>query len=137
MAVGHVVRFDGSRGYGFIAPENGDEDVFLHVNELLFPESELRPGLAVEFQIQDGDRGPKASAIRLAADDPSAPSAVFPAAARQPDDDSLCDVLRAREFTTKVTELLLESAPSLTGDQILQVRRGLLRFARKHGWAED
>lgn len=136
MAIGHVVRFDGSRGYGFIAPENGNEDVFLHVNELLFPESELRPGLAVEFQIQDGERGPKASAIRLAADAVSVPSAVFPAA-RQPDDDSLCDVLSVREFTTKVTELLLESAPSLTGDQILQVRRGLLRFARNHGWAED
>jgi CspA family cold shock protein len=134
MAVGHVVRFDGSRGYGFITPENGNEDVFLHVNELLFPESEVRPGLAVEFQIQDGDRGPKASAIRLA---DGVPPAVFPAAARRPDDDSLCDVLSVREFTTKVTELLLESAPSLTGDQILQVRRGLLRFARNHGWAED
>lgn len=137
MAIGHVVRFDGSRGYGFIAPENGDEDVFLHVNELLFPEAQVRPGLTVEFQVQDGDRGPKAFAIRLATDVTSLPSGVLPAAVRQPDDDSLCDVLSVREFTTTVTELLLESAPSLTGDQILQVRRGLLRFARNHGWAED
>lgn len=133
MPVGHVVRFDGSRGYGFIAPETGGEDVFLHVNELLFPESEVRPGLTVEFQVQDGDRGPKASSIRLAASD----SPELPAVARQPDDESLCDLLTAREFTAKVTELLLESAPSLTGDQILQVRRGLVRFARKHGWVED
>lgn len=137
MPVGHVVRFDGSRGYGFIAPENGNEDVFLHVNDLLFPESEVRPGLAVEFEVQDGDRGPKASSIRRATSGPPASAAPLPAVARQPDDDPLCDVLGARQFSTKVTELLLESAPSLTGEQILQVRRGLVQFARKHGWVDD
>ncbi|HEY8986474.1 MAG TPA: cold-shock protein, partial [Streptomyces sp.] len=40
------------------------------------------------------------------------------------------------EFTREVTEALLSSAPSLTGEQILQVRQGLAQFAKHHGWVE-
>ncbi|MFJ4689067.1 cold-shock protein [Streptomyces sp. NPDC091377] len=65
MATGYVVRFDSTRGYGFIAPEGGGEDIFLHVNDLLIPEDYLRSGLAVEFEVADGDRGQRASHIRL------------------------------------------------------------------------
>lgn len=61
MVAGRVVRFDGSRGYGFVAPEGGGEDVFLHVNDLLIPEEYVRPGLVVEFDVENGERGPKAS----------------------------------------------------------------------------
>ncbi|MFE5400186.1 cold-shock protein [Streptomyces sp. NPDC056580] len=137
MVAGRVVRFDGSRGYGFIAPDDGTEDVFLHVNDLLIPEQQLRPGLAVEFEVEEGDRGLKASAVKLAAT--RAGSAVsFPVAARQPDgDDSLCDVLTPDEYLHEVTEILLAAAPTLTGAQILQVRLGLLQFGRNHGWTED
>ncbi|MEU3986637.1 cold shock domain-containing protein [Streptomyces sp. NPDC026672] len=126
MVAGRVVRFDSTRGYGFIAPEHGDEDVFLHVNDLLIPESMVRTGLVVEFDIEDGDRGPKASSIRLA---PSSTATVA--------DDSLCDVLQTAEFTTEITELLLRAAPTLTGQQILQIRQELAQFAKKHGWTED
>ncbi|MDI1456253.1 cold-shock protein [Streptomyces sp. NPDC003388] len=137
MVAGRVVRFDGSRGYGFIAPDDGTEDVFLHVNDLLIPEQQVRPGLAVEFDVEEGDRGLKASAVKLAA--ARAGGAVsFPVAARQPDgDDSLCDVLTPDEYLHEVTEILLAAAPTLTGAQILQVRLGLLRFGRNHGWTED
>ncbi|MEU1460562.1 cold shock domain-containing protein [Streptomyces sp. NPDC005727] len=145
MVAGRVVRFDGSRGYGFIAPEDGTEDVFLHVNDLLIPEQQLRPGLVVEFEVEEGDRGPKASAVKLAPASAGGPALVrgggavpFPGAARQPDgDDSLCDVLTPDEYLHEVTEILLATAPSLTGEQILQVRLGLLRFGRNHGWTED
>ncbi|MGF1430509.1 cold-shock protein [Kitasatospora sp. LaBMicrA B282] len=143
MAAGRVVRFDSSRGYGFIAPDHGGEDVFLHVNDMLIPESYVRSGLAVEFEIEEGDRGPKASAVRLAngAETPPPLAQRLPSGAlRRPTvdgEDPECDVLSLAEFTTDVTEVLLASAPSLTGEQILRLRAGLLEFAKGHGWAED
>ncbi|CAM5284286.1 hypothetical protein STENM223S_11474 [Streptomyces tendae] len=66
MVAGRVVRFDSTRGYGFIAPDDGGEDIFLHVNDLLIPEESVRSGLVVEFEVESGDRGLKASGIRLA-----------------------------------------------------------------------
>ncbi|MEU5160947.1 cold shock domain-containing protein [Streptomyces sp. NPDC020875] len=139
MVAGRVVRFDSSRGYGFIAPDDEGEDVFLHVNDLRFPEQYLRSGLEVEFEIEEGDRGLKAAGVRLA--DGAAPRAAVPGTGTSPvrpadGDDALCDVLRNAEFRQEVTEVLLGAAPTLTGEQILQVREGLLRFSRKHGWVE-
>lgn len=127
------MRFDGARGYGFIAPDDGGEDVFLHVNDLLIPESYLRTGLKVAFEIEEGDRGPKASSVQLAE------GATVPAPGRvaADGDDVMCDVLRVDEFTNEVTELLLRAAPSLTGDQILAVRRELVQSGRKHGWVDS
>lgn len=48
----------------------------------------------------------------------------------------MCDLLSAEEFLHEVTETLLSSEPSLTGDQILRIRRGLLQFGKGHGWTE-
>ncbi|MFF3389530.1 cold-shock protein [Streptomyces sp. NPDC002669] len=138
MVSGRVVRFDGARGYGFISPDHGGEDVFLHVNDMLIPESYVHTGTAVEFEIEDGDRGLKASSVRLA-EGPDGKPVTPPrsaAASGAPDDDALCDVLSPAEFTRDVTDVLLESAPTLTGTQILQVRRGLLQFAKNRGWTE-
>ncbi|MFJ3310005.1 cold-shock protein [Streptomyces sp. NPDC086549] len=146
MVAGRVVRFDGLRGYGFIAPDHGGEDVFLHVNDLRIPEHQVRPGLAVEFTIEEGERGLKASDVRLAEGPdgrprtpPSGAERVSsPAGHRHADgDDSLCDVLTADEYLHEVTEILLTAAPSLTGEQILAVRRRLLQFGKDHGWTED
>lgn len=128
MVAGRVVRFDSQRGYGFIAPDDGGEDVFLHVNDMLMPESQVRRGIVVEFEIEDGERGPKASGVRLARGADGKPLAA--------DDDVLCDVLSTEEFTRDVTEALLSAAPSLTGEQIVQVRGGLAQFAKNHGWVE-
>ncbi|MFC4123275.1 cold-shock protein [Nonomuraea zeae] len=137
------MKFDAARGYGFIAPDSGGEDVFLHVNDMLMPESEVRAGLAVVFEVEDGDRGPKAWRVRQAGGaDATATVAAAPpppAAATTPpvgEDEPMCDVLDADEYLREVTEILIGEAPSLTGGQIVQIRAGLLQFAKNHGWAE-
>jgi cold shock CspA family protein len=135
MVAGRVVRFDGARGYGFIAPESGGEDVFLHVNDLLIPESFVRSGVQVEFEIEDGERGLKASSVRLARDAEPVPRPPRPAGAEL--DDPMCDVLSEDEYTRDVTELLIKTAPWLTGEQILQIRHQFVRFGKGHGWIED
>jgi cold shock protein len=53
-----------------------------------------------------------------------------------PDEDGTCDVLSPAEFSQELTELLLSNAPTLTGQQILEVRRSLLESAGKHGWVD-
>ncbi|MEU9206272.1 cold shock domain-containing protein [Streptomyces sp. NPDC048332] len=146
MVNGRVVRFDSAKGYGFIAPDHGGEDVFLHVNDLRMAEETLRPGLMVEFEIEQGDRGLKASAVRLAAGGGVAAAPVVasvftqrsePLSRQAADgDDVLCDVLNAEEYVRDITEVLLESAPGLTAAHILQVRQGMLQFAKNHGWIE-
>jgi len=45
-------------------------------------------------------------------------------------------VLSPTEFNQSLTELLLNTAPEMTGQQILEVRRSLLEFAKKHGWSD-
>ncbi|RDG39822.1 cold-shock protein [Streptomyces corynorhini] len=128
MITGRVVRFDGARGYGFIAPDTGGEDVFLHVNDVLLPESQLCSGLEVEFEVEDGDRGLKASSVRLA---PRAAVSTASAA------DGTCEVFSKMEFTRDVTELLLTAGPQLSAQQLVSIRRELLKFAESHGWIED
>ncbi|MFI0938073.1 cold-shock protein [Streptomyces sp. NPDC021020] len=138
MVAGRVLRFDSARGYGFIAPAFGGEDVFLHVNDLLIPESYLRSGLQVEFDIEEGDRGLKASSVRLA-DGVERPAEGLAPGISGPvvDGEPMCDVLSREDFTREFTEALLAAAPSLTGEQILQIRRRAVDFARGHGWVED
>ncbi|MEU4050555.1 cold shock domain-containing protein [Streptomyces olivaceus] len=136
MVVGRVVRFDGVRGYGFIAPDHGGEDVFLHVNDLMVPESVIRPGVVVEFEVEEGDRGPKASTVGLAKGAVATPS---PAAPRRVADgeEPECDILTAGEYGAELTEVLLQAVPGLTGAQILEVRKEMLRLGRTHGWIDD
>lgn len=55
---GTVKFFDPEKGFGFISPEEGN-DVFVHISAL--PEgTELQEGDEVSFDVEQGDRGPKA-----------------------------------------------------------------------------
>jgi hypothetical protein len=53
------------------------------------------------------------------------------------DDDIMCDVLAPREFITELTEVLLRHVPSLTGEQIVQIRDRLAEHARSRGWIDS
>lgn len=55
MAQGEILWFDAVRGFGFIRPDMGPRDVFVHASAVLeLPDA--RPGLRVEFElVQTGD----------------------------------------------------------------------------------
>lgn len=139
MGTGEVLRFDQVRGYGFIAPKGGGADIFLHMNDILEEKHRIVPGTLVEFEVEEGQRGLKASSVRIVRQ-AQAGAAVATPARREPsatDPDSLCDILSPAEFTHEVTELLIGAEPTLTAGQIVQVRTALVQFARKSGWVED
>jgi cold shock CspA family protein len=134
MLAGKIIRFDATRGYGFIAPEPGGEDVFVHVNDLGFDEALMSVGTRVEFEMVASDRGPKAYDVRVMENGAEKPE-VVPAVA-VPSTDDECEVLSEREFGAELVEVLLAAVPSLTGTQIVAVRTAALRLARSHGWLD-
>lgn len=138
MATGRVLQFDQGRGYGFVAADDGGEDVFLHASVFDGDPGGLVPGMKVEFQVMAGDRGRKAFAVRLADRDHALAGRPSPSAQplTPPEDEQMCDVLSRAEFSAEITEILLHTAPALTGQQILEVRQGVLEFARKRGWVD-
>jgi cold shock protein len=135
MPTGKVVRFDAVRGYGFVAPTEGGEDVFLHVNDLVIEKSLIQPGVMVEFDVENGDRGLKAADVRLAHGAARAEFSSRPSP-RSGVDDGLSDVLSAKEFREEITESLLGAVPDITGAQIVRIREHLMNLAVGHGWVD-
>ncbi len=65
MATGTVKWFNTSKGYGFISPNNGGDDVFAHFSAIeMEGYKSLKEGQHVEFEIQDSSKGPQATHIR-------------------------------------------------------------------------
>ena len=61
MAKGTVKWFNNSKGYGFITPEDGGKDVFVHHNAIQGEGyKSLDEGQTVEFDVQQGQKGPEA-----------------------------------------------------------------------------
>ncbi|MFN7400258.1 MAG: cold-shock protein [Sandaracinobacter sp.] len=57
MAHGEILWFDAARGFGFIRPDMGPKDVFVHASALIQTDmQDLPPGTKVEFELlQTGD----------------------------------------------------------------------------------
>jgi CspA family cold shock protein len=59
---GVVARYDDDRGFGFITPDAGGDDLFVHVSVIVGSES-LQRGDRVRYTVRHSDRGPQADRV--------------------------------------------------------------------------
>ena len=64
MSKGTVKWFDAGKGYGFITPEDGGKDLFVHHSEIQTDGyATLNDGQEVEYEIGEGQKGPCATKV--------------------------------------------------------------------------
>jgi CspA family cold shock protein len=65
MAQGTVKWFNSEKGFGFITPDEGDKDVFVHYSAISGGGyRNLEENQRVEFDVEAGAKGPQASNVR-------------------------------------------------------------------------
>lgn len=158
---GKVVHYDANRGFGFLAPDSGGADVFLHINDIDIDESALKPGAQVSFDVEATERGSKAVNVAVtgaAADaaprggrrddhgdhrerdhrsertDRNDRSERAPRRTPRPTDAAVLD---ATTFVEELTEILLDASGDLTATQIIAIRGRVADFAVARGWVVD
>ena len=64
---GTIKRIVGDKGFGFITPDDGSDDVFFHRSRLgrRVEFDDLREGEEVEFQTRPGEKGPQAFNVKV------------------------------------------------------------------------
>ena len=65
MAQGTVKWFNSEKGFGFIAPNDGGPDVFVHYSSIdINGFRTLEENQAVDYEVTQGPKGPQASGVR-------------------------------------------------------------------------
>ena len=66
MASGTVKWFNADKGFGFITPDEGGKDLFVHFSAIEGAGfKSLDEGAKVEFEAQQGEKGPQAANVRV------------------------------------------------------------------------
>lgn len=63
MQKGTVKFFNKGKGFGFITPDGGGKDVFVHSNDM--GGAVLQEGTKVEFEVVEGKKGPQAAGVKV------------------------------------------------------------------------
>jgi CspA family cold shock protein len=64
MATGTVKWFNDAKGYGFISPEDGGKDLFVHHSNIrVSGYKSLAEGARVEYEPREGQKGPEATNV--------------------------------------------------------------------------
>ena len=75
MPIGTVKFFNDAKGYGFIQPDNGGTDAFVHISAVERSGMQtLRQDQRLSYELEEG-RGGKMSAVNLKAEEQAAPDA--------------------------------------------------------------
>ncbi len=65
MATGTVKWFNESKGFGFISPSDGSQDVFVHFSAIASEGFRtLAEGQSVSFEVESGPKGPQATNVQ-------------------------------------------------------------------------
>lgn len=66
QTLGTVKWFNNAKGYGFIQPDDGSDDVFAHFSAIQMDGFRtLKPGMRVKFTLAKGDKGAQAQEIQV------------------------------------------------------------------------
>ncbi len=143
VAKGKIRSFDDERGFGFIKSSDAPDDVFFHIKDVAGAENEdLSEGVWVDFTLTEGDRGLKATQVRLQSPSRTAGASTgrAPAASSERPRTSAPrsgGVLPMDQYRREITEILLSAVDDLEGRQIVALRDVLTDYGIDRGFVSE